>query len=203
MLLLTRTNSELPKHDGLTLFLVPLETPGIEIQPVHTLVTHATNMTYYDDVRVDDDARIGPVDGGWQVMKVALGVEQAGGRPAYARQLVEAVVEWLRDDKTDRGSSELVRERLGRAFVAQEIGTLLGYRNVWGLTTPGRWKSAGARVQSCSLPKPMIEQRASLWRRSARPPSSTTRPQRRQPADGRTSPSGTLLFVGSPVGRAR
>ena len=50
--LLTRTDTEAAKHRGLTMFLVPFETPGIEIQAVHTLSDERTNITYYSDVRV-------------------------------------------------------------------------------------------------------------------------------------------------------
>jgi hypothetical protein len=55
--LLTRTNTEVPKHRGLSLFLVPLESPGVEISPIYTLGGQRTNATYYGDVRVPDTAR--------------------------------------------------------------------------------------------------------------------------------------------------
>lgn len=134
VLLLTRTDSDAAKHDGLTLFLVPLDTPGVEIRPLHTMVTHFTNVTYYTDVRVDDSARIGEANLGWQVMKIALPVEQGGMRNGHARWLIDAAVQWL-DASPDRppGSpaASIARESVARAFVEQEVGTLLGYRNVW------------------------------------------------------------------------
>ena len=52
--MLTRTNTDVPKHRGLTTFLVPLTPPGVEIQPVLTLSGERTNLTFYTDVRVDD-----------------------------------------------------------------------------------------------------------------------------------------------------
>ncbi len=63
--LLTRTNTEVAKHKGLTMFVVPMDTPGISITPVHTMGGERTNITYYDDVTVDDRYRVGEVDGGW------------------------------------------------------------------------------------------------------------------------------------------
>jgi alkylation response protein AidB-like acyl-CoA dehydrogenase len=65
--LVTRTNPDVPKHKGLTMFLVPLDSPGVEIGPVHTLGGERTNMVYYDDVRVPDRFRLGAVDDGWRV----------------------------------------------------------------------------------------------------------------------------------------
>ncbi|MGA2474258.1 MAG: acyl-CoA dehydrogenase family protein, partial [Acidimicrobiales bacterium] len=75
--LLTRTNSEVAKHKGLTTFLVPLRQPGVEIQPVFTVSGERTNLTFYTDVRVSDSLRIGEVDGGWEVMTVGLTFERS------------------------------------------------------------------------------------------------------------------------------
>ena len=67
-LLLARTNTAAAKHRGLTMFMVPLDSPGVEIRPIHALGGQRTNATYYADVRVPDACRIGDVDGGWGVM---------------------------------------------------------------------------------------------------------------------------------------
>jgi alkylation response protein AidB-like acyl-CoA dehydrogenase len=73
--LLTNTNPAGPKHKNLTMFLVPLDSPGIEIQGIRTLDGDRTNIVYYSDVRVDDLYRIGEVNGGWVVMRSALDSE--------------------------------------------------------------------------------------------------------------------------------
>jgi len=73
--LLTNTDPDGPKHKNLTMFLVPLDSPGVEIQPIRTIDGDRTNIVYYSDVRVDDKYRIGPVNGGWAVLRGALDVE--------------------------------------------------------------------------------------------------------------------------------
>jgi alkylation response protein AidB-like acyl-CoA dehydrogenase len=73
--LLTNTDPQGPKHKNLTMFLVPLDSPGIEIQGIRTLDGDRTNIVYYSDVRVDDLYRIGEVNGGWTVMRSALDSE--------------------------------------------------------------------------------------------------------------------------------
>jgi alkylation response protein AidB-like acyl-CoA dehydrogenase len=73
--LLTNTDPQGPKHKNLTMFLVPLDSPGIEIQGIRTLDGDRTNIVYYTDVRVDDLNRIGEVNGGWTVMRSALDSE--------------------------------------------------------------------------------------------------------------------------------
>ncbi len=127
--LLARTDPAAAKHRGLTMFLVPLDAPGVEIRAVHTLGGERTNVTFYNDVRIPDSARVGDVDGGWQVMTVALAYERNPTANGEAIRLLDRVVNWARvagalDDPS-------VRERLARVAVDNEVGRLLAYRMAW------------------------------------------------------------------------
>jgi alkylation response protein AidB-like acyl-CoA dehydrogenase len=73
--LITNTDPDAPKHKSLTMFLVPLDTPGIEIQGIRTVDGDRTNIVYYSDVRVDDRYRLGEVNGGWTVLREPLNAE--------------------------------------------------------------------------------------------------------------------------------
>jgi 3-oxocholest-4-en-26-oyl-CoA dehydrogenase alpha subunit len=73
--LLTNTDPEAPKHKSLTMFLVPLDSAGIEIQGIRTVDGDRTNIVYYSDVRVDDKYRLGDVNGGWKVLMGPLAAE--------------------------------------------------------------------------------------------------------------------------------
>lgn len=73
--LITNTDPDAPKHKSLTMFLVPLDSPGVEIQPLRTVDGDRTNITYYSDVRVPDRYRIGDVNAGWTVLRDALNDE--------------------------------------------------------------------------------------------------------------------------------
>jgi alkylation response protein AidB-like acyl-CoA dehydrogenase len=73
--LLTNTDPDGPRHKNLTMFLVPLDSPGVDIQPIRTVDGDRTNIVFYSDVRVDDRYRIGPVNGGWGVLRGALDEE--------------------------------------------------------------------------------------------------------------------------------
>jgi alkylation response protein AidB-like acyl-CoA dehydrogenase len=134
--LLTRTSSEGPKHAGLTFFLVPMDTPGISLQEVRTLPGKRVNITYLDDVRVGDVWRVGEVDGGWQVMLVALSFERglAGGVRDGERLL--AVLEQFARRRSGRDGERLlddpvVRERLVRLAIDNEVADLLAGRAAW------------------------------------------------------------------------
>jgi alkylation response protein AidB-like acyl-CoA dehydrogenase len=73
--LITNTDPDAPKHKSITMFLVPLDTPGIEIQGVRTVDGDRTNIVYYSDVRVPDRYRLGEVNGGWTVLRGPLDAE--------------------------------------------------------------------------------------------------------------------------------
>ena len=134
--LLTRTNPDVPKHKGLTMFLVPTDSPGFEIQPIHTLGGERTNTTFYTDVRVPDSARIGEVDEGWSVMRVAL-VYERGGQPGCLARADAGPARWplgrdaRRPDGTAVLDDPLVAERIGRMAVDEEVARLLGAAGAW------------------------------------------------------------------------
>jgi len=133
--MLTRTNPDVGKHQGLTTFLVPLRQPGVEIQPVYTLSGERTNLTFYSDVRVDDSLRIGEVDRGWDVMQLGLTLERAGDHGGEPIRLLAAMEEWAEStvDHTGRARADDpdVRTRLGRAAAENEVISLLCRRSAW------------------------------------------------------------------------
>jgi len=134
VLLLTRTNFEVPKHRGLTMFVVPLDAEGIEVQAVHTFQDERTNITYYDGVRVDDSYRLGEVDGGVKVMASALELEHGGGFAKPQLAMVEAAEAYCRE--TMRGGAALIddrdaRRRLARARLHAYLSEVISCRCLW------------------------------------------------------------------------
>ncbi len=145
VLLLTRTDPEAKKRDGLTLFLMPLDLPGVAIQAVHTLLDERTNITFYDNVRVPDRYRLGEVNRGIEVMAAALMLEH-GGEGYFVSQLSllrEATAWALASPGGNRPApieSEEVRARMARVAVHTEISDLLCRQAVWAAVegAPGR-----------------------------------------------------------------
>jgi alkylation response protein AidB-like acyl-CoA dehydrogenase len=130
--LLTRTNPDVPKHRGLTMFLVPLDAPGVEIHPVHTMGGERTNATFYSGVRVPDALRVGEIDGGWDVMTVALTFERGGFALSEADRVWQQTVDWATTTRRPDGArvidDPLVRERLAFMRVHDEVARLLALR---------------------------------------------------------------------------
>lgn len=72
-LLLARTDAEVPKHKGLTMFVVPMDAEGVTIRPLRQISGEAHfNEVFFDDVALDPDSEVGPVDGGWGVAMTTL-----------------------------------------------------------------------------------------------------------------------------------
>ncbi|HEX3900327.1 MAG TPA: acyl-CoA dehydrogenase family protein [Mycobacteriales bacterium] len=132
--MLARTNPEAPKHRGLTTFLVPLEQDGVEVQEVRTMSGERTNITFYNDVYVDDAWRIGDVDGGWNVMGAAFMHEHSAAFVGEQIRLVEAFGTWAQEATDDEGrpraQDPAIRERLGRSHTEIEVSLLLQRRAV-------------------------------------------------------------------------
>ena len=133
--LLTRTNPDVAKHKGLTMFLVPMDQPGVEVQAVYTLSGERTNITFYNDVRVSDEWRIGEVDEGWTTMTVTLQAEHGSGFGSAIARMLGAVEEWAADAVDDDGEPVMddvrLREALGHTATDLEIARLLQRRTAW------------------------------------------------------------------------
>jgi len=130
--LLTRSQPGSAGPRGLTMLLVPLDSPGVEIQAVHTMGHERTNIVFYNDVRVADANRVGEAHEGFAVMRAALEAEQnvaPGSRTAWvANDALEFARTHQGPDGTKLINDTLVRERLARMAMEGEVADLLDLR---------------------------------------------------------------------------
>ncbi|MGH9030443.1 MAG: acyl-CoA dehydrogenase family protein, partial [Acidimicrobiales bacterium] len=104
-MLLARTDPNVPKHNGLTYFVVDMKAPGVEVRPLRQLTGHAEfNEVFFTDVRIPDGLRLDAVGAGWRVAMTTLMNERValgGGVPAReAGPVHQAMKVWK--DKTDK-----------------------------------------------------------------------------------------------------
>jgi 3-oxocholest-4-en-26-oyl-CoA dehydrogenase alpha subunit len=136
-MLLARTDAAAPKHAGLTVFLVALDSPGVEIRPIHTLGGERTNLVFYDHVLVPDSHRIGPVNEGWRVLGTQLDAEHGLTKDDLVtagfvcadmlRELVDAAIEWASREGPDGRrpiDRDDVAEVLARAALDAEVAAI-------------------------------------------------------------------------------
>ncbi|MDB5423250.1 MAG: hypothetical protein JWQ29_666 [Phenylobacterium sp.] len=135
ILMLARTDTSGKKHQGLTMFVMPLNLPGVEIHPVHTLQDERTNIVYWSDVRIADKYRLGEVGDGARVMASALGFEHGGaGYHAAQTAMMKHAVAWARRPRGNAGppmEDPMVRRTLARAAVNSEVAEVLCRRQIW------------------------------------------------------------------------
>jgi alkylation response protein AidB-like acyl-CoA dehydrogenase len=123
-----RTDPALPRHAGMTAFLVPLDSPGVEVRPIRQMTGGASfNEVFLSDVHVADDLRLGAVGEGWKVALTTLGFERNGGSQhgspggSFRRLLQLARHLGVTDDP-------VVRQQLARAFTGTRLLGMLNDR---------------------------------------------------------------------------
>ncbi len=116
--LMARTDPDVPKHQGLTMFLLPLDTPGVEIRPLRQMNGQAEfNEIFLTDVRVPDANRVGEPGSGWRAVLTTLMSERAsvGASKSQAVNPVQMLVELARH--LDRTADPIVRQELMEVWI--------------------------------------------------------------------------------------
>jgi alkylation response protein AidB-like acyl-CoA dehydrogenase len=136
------------KHEGITLFLVPMDTPGITVRPIRSsLGPHHLNEVFFDDVVVDDSTVLGGVGNGWQVIRHALTFERVGiARYARCDRLLSALEAALGAEFD--ALPDTVRATWVRALLAVRVARLLAYRvvHLQAEGTPADTEASAARI---------------------------------------------------------
>ncbi|MCU4187472.1 acyl-CoA dehydrogenase family protein [Acidiferrimicrobium sp. IK] len=132
-ILIARTDAEQPKHQGISYFICPMDTPGIEIRPIIEMTgSHTFNEVYFTDVRIPAANRVGDENAGWGLAKVTLGNERVSlssggalwGNGPGAEDLLQLV--------RDRGgvADPVMRQRLAALHIESELLRLIRLRTV-------------------------------------------------------------------------
>ena len=125
-ILLARTDVDVPKHAGITYFILDMRSPGIEVRPITQItgIQHF-NETFLTDVRIPHTNVVGEVNGGWAVAATTL---------ANERNFIGSGGSWSADDvialarATGRHTDPVIRQELTRAYIRGECMRYLGYR---------------------------------------------------------------------------
>ena len=125
-----RTDPDVAKHAGITLFLVPLDQPGITVKAIWTMGDERTNEVYLDDVFVPDDYVVGELNHGFQYISEALDLERFTMftfSPIAQRLdvLCDYVAHATRDGKPLR-EDPVIRQRIAQLATQAEVARVLG-----------------------------------------------------------------------------
>ena len=117
------------KHEGITIFLLPMDRAGITVQPIRSMLgPHHLNEVFFDDVRVEAAEVLGGVGQGWNVIRRALAHERVGiARYARCDRLMSR---WAGDPDRVDALPEFLRQQWVRALIQIRVARLLAYRAV-------------------------------------------------------------------------
>jgi alkylation response protein AidB-like acyl-CoA dehydrogenase len=129
-----RTDPEKPKHDGISLFLIPMKHPGLTVQAMPTIGDEITNTVFFDDVRVPATHLVGERGRGFQYISEALDLERFTMFTfSPTEQRLEELVDWVRRAQQDGAPVRRdphVRSRIARLATQCEVARVLGLRFV-------------------------------------------------------------------------
>ena len=127
-MLVARTDPEVPKHRGLTYFILDMTAPGVEVRPLRQMTGDAEfNEVFLTEVRIPDSDRLDAVGAGWRVATTTLMNERVSigaGSPSRRKRPIDETVEIFRT--RERSGAE--RDRLMRLWVRSEVGRLTNLR---------------------------------------------------------------------------
>jgi 3-oxocholest-4-en-26-oyl-CoA dehydrogenase alpha subunit len=149
-----RTDPDLPRHQGLSILLVPTDAAGFSSSPIQTVAGIGSRRTAYDGVRVPLANLVGERNGGWALITHQLNLQRlALASSALLVQSIREVTDWAQQVKNPDGSrvidAEWVQVLLGRAHGRADMLTLLNWQ-LASATSPISALDASAAKVSCS-----------------------------------------------------
>ncbi len=144
--LMARTNPDVPKHQGISIFLVPMDVPGLTVRPLWTIQNdpraplgttygaYRTNETFFDDVRVPKTTLLGEENQGWGVGSMGLNLDRVGA----ARYLIsvrrdEDIVNWVKENRLDGYSpadDPAIRDKIAELWIEAQVCRLMTMRSM-------------------------------------------------------------------------
>jgi alkylation response protein AidB-like acyl-CoA dehydrogenase len=160
--LMARTNTKVPKHEGISIFLIPMDTPGITVRPLWTIQNnpraaltttygHArTNETFYDDVRVHKSALLGEENKGWRVGSMGLNLDRVGA----ARYLIsvrrdEDIINFVKEANGGLGGfapsqEPAIRDKIAELWTEAQVCRLMTMRSMSIVERGGKFTYEGS-----------------------------------------------------------
>ncbi|MCS5637162.1 MAG: acyl-CoA dehydrogenase family protein [Myxococcota bacterium] len=137
--LAARTDPDVKKHRGITIFIVDTKLPGFSTAPIHTVGGGHTCMSYYENVRVHESMIVGGPGQGWRLITTQLNHERIGlaAFGGIAFKHLDDVVAWAKEARNAQGARVIddarVQQALGEASARLEAMKVMNWRMAWAL----------------------------------------------------------------------
>ena len=137
--LATRTDPEAKKHKGISMFIVPMDTPGIKVVPMSLLGNHNINYTFFEDVRIPATNLVGGENNGWTLITNQLNHERVTlCSPGIVERALGDTRAWAQNTKLADGrrviDQEWVQVHLARIHAKVEFLKLINWKVAWAAT---------------------------------------------------------------------
>ena len=134
--LAVRTDPEAPRHKGISIVIVPSDTPGYTVEPIKNMGNFNTNCTYYEDVRVPVSNLVGRENGGWALIMNQLNLERVTlCSSGMIEGLYEDCIRWAKDTRLADGrrviAQEWVQVNLARIHARLDFIRLMNFKVAW------------------------------------------------------------------------
>jgi 3-oxocholest-4-en-26-oyl-CoA dehydrogenase alpha subunit len=134
--LAARTGAEDSRHRGISIFIAPMDTPGIERTPLHLLSSHDICSVYWDDVRIPGENLVAGENEGWKLIVNQLNHERVTlCSPGMAEQMLHETIDWARSTTLPDGrrvaDQEWVQINLAKAYAGFEFLRLANWKVAW------------------------------------------------------------------------
>ena len=134
--LAARTDPDASRHEGISIFIVDMKTPGITVRPlINILNRHSFNEVFFDDVRIPRENLVGQKNKGWYQLVIALDLERSSiGYAAGNQRIIEELIKYVKE--TTRNGEPLAndcltRNKLAQLVVENEVARMMAYRIAW------------------------------------------------------------------------
>ncbi|HYH41517.1 MAG TPA: acyl-CoA dehydrogenase family protein, partial [Burkholderiales bacterium] len=144
--LMARTNRDAPKHEGISIFLFPMDTPGITVRPLWTIQNNPqapakttygaarTNETFFDDVRIHKSCLLGEENKGWRVGSMGLNLDRVGAsRYLISVRRDEDIVNWVKENSFNGfapGKDPAIRDKIAELWIEAQVCRLMTMRSM-------------------------------------------------------------------------
>ncbi len=158
--LMARTDRNAPKHEGISIFLIPMDAPGITVRPLWTIQNNPTapvnttygasrtNETFFDDVRVHESCLLGEENKGWRVGSMGLNLDRVGAsRYLISVRRDEDIVNWVKTNTMDGfapGQEPAIRDKIAELWIEAQVCRLMTMRSMSIVERGGKFSYEGS-----------------------------------------------------------
>jgi hypothetical protein len=134
--LAARTDPDASRHEGISIFIADMKTPGITVRPlINILDKHSFNEVFFDDVHIPKENLVGQKNKGWYQLVMALDFERSSiGYAASNQRIIEELIKYVKETTRNGkplANDPLIRNELAQLVVENEVARMMAYRIAW------------------------------------------------------------------------